>query len=1256
MRREKNRNLNILISALLSLIFIFTPFFACSAGTVKASEDEIQAVRFQSWDNSARMDYTVNVTAGKIYTLSFLWLSTIDHDNQFQINGLKLTTNNNPENGTVAVFPEGRYRYTFTAESDTVTLTAIGENYPQEREFYFADVQISETDENGRPVEDGEVIDCNSDDFSEWTITNPYGYNVWPTLVKKDFFERDDVNAVHIVRDANTGMDCEVTLTAGKTYTFTALWKYNEGENTDIQLTGGAVNDIGSIVIRDEAQGTAVYNENGEISYTFTASAEDMKISVRHNSYTTVDAYFANPEIFESDSYGNPVEGGESVYIEPDYSKWFIWYSAWGFEYLTLKKSFFERPLYALTDLNVGYQLTPEFDPKIYEYNVDVPNSVSALEIEYTLADNAVFNGINGNENFSDTEINEVIISVTNYKGILYEYVINVKRERVKPEITMLDGASVRYNSPTGLRFETKISGLEKLSDEGASFNIGTLIVPTDYLDGIDFTIESLKESGKNYLDIKQNVWAHTPTEQEPYYIMNSVISDIKESNYNRAFSARTYVDVTYADGITERYYGDYSAVRNTRSVYEVAYKALNDTENIINADQKTNLEGYTSAVEAIADEIMYLQWNAASKTMYTVQKYSEDENFVMVVKPTGVNQLMNIAPPRFVSTANGKIVSDLSNMYERSGAEEMSESDWLGPHYINGTWYGGTHGTNSEQGDPTALCDNIKISVNGKSVPAESDLNCYAAALEITWDNFVGSSVKENALLIEHHVLSFDGATWDVETEIEFLQDVTWMSFYGMQSVYGVWAGNVSYNESEPQRIDVSASGGNSYDTSSNDPYCDVMLLRKDNDCLEMYIDNNFGMGDRRYLNGGNGAFTINYNSPKNGKAYFGLVSGNNEIKAGDTEKFCGYYRFYSTDISQEGIYKRSVVNEGDKTRIANAMQKALNGQPVTVGAIGGSITEGSAASSPDKTYAALIKKWWEDSFPDSEITFINAGKGDTTSLMGVGRAEEDLLCYNPDFVIAEFSVNDTDNAVYQQSYEGLVRKILNSDNQPGLLMLMMMNNTGWNCEKYHLPVSLHYNLPVISYQKALWPSVGGRVYDWGTLSPDTIHPNDFGHSITASLVTNYLDDIRLNISELSGDVHEIPSPLNQNNLENAVRYTHDTLNGTFGSFEENDYTFQFSSGWTATGAGDPMTFTAGNAQNIYIIYYQDSSGSGGTADVLFDGETIGSINSDFTGGWNRSEIFEVLNTESAGTHTVKIVPTSADGKSISISGIIIS
>ena len=58
-----------------------------------------------------------------------------------------------------------------------------------------------------------------------------------------------------------------------------------------------------------------------------------------------------------------------------------------------------------------------------------------------------------------------------------------------------------------------------------------------------------------------------------------------------------------------------------------------------------------------------------------------------------------------------------------------------------------------------------------------------------------------------------------------------------------------------------------------------------------------------------------------------------------------------------EEGVsdkmYGRALMSEGNKVRLAHAMKKAKNGEEVTVGVIGGSITQGSLASSQDKCYA---------------------------------------------------------------------------------------------------------------------------------------------------------------------------------------------------------------------------------------------------------------------------------------------------------------
>lgn len=73
----------------------------------------------------------------------------------------------------------------------------------------------------------------------------------------------------------------------------------------------------------------------------------------------------------------------------------------------------------------------------------------------------------------------------------------------------------------------------------------------------------------------------------------------------------------------------------------------------------------------------------------------------------------------------------------------------------------------------------------------------------------------------------------------------------------------------------------------------------------------------------------------------------------------------------------KKGVVNRGNLYRISCAMKKAMDGKPVTVGFLGGSITQGCLSSSPETCYAYLVYKWWCESFPGSRVTYVNAGIG---------------------------------------------------------------------------------------------------------------------------------------------------------------------------------------------------------------------------------------------------------------------------------------
>ena len=54
-----------------------------------------------------------------------------------------------------------------------------------------------------------------------------------------------------------------------------------------------------------------------------------------------------------------------------------------------------------------------------------------------------------------------------------------------------------------------------------------------------------------------------------------------------------------------------------------------------------------------------------------------------------------------------------------------------------------------------------------------------------------------------------------------------------------------------------------------------------------------------------------------------------------------------------------RGVRNRGNLYRIERVMKKAMRGEDITVGFLGGSITQGCLSSSPETCYAYLVYRW---------------------------------------------------------------------------------------------------------------------------------------------------------------------------------------------------------------------------------------------------------------------------------------------------------
>lgn len=182
-------------------------------------------------------------------------------------------------------------------------------------------------------------------------------------------------------------------------------------------------------------------------------------------------------------------------------------------------------------------------------------------------------------------------------------------------KLVMEDGASIRINNPTGLRFKTNIetASLENLDELGIEYSLGTYIVKAEDVLVNDVIDCSLIPDVEVKLDIPANV---TYVDGENT-VFTGTLTDIKANHYDWDFAGIGYVNINYADDTNSVFYAKFDD--NVRSIKTVAYKAFNDfseeqtdeykyeTENgysLFSDSQRENLQIYFNNGELLTPKV----------------------------------------------------------------------------------------------------------------------------------------------------------------------------------------------------------------------------------------------------------------------------------------------------------------------------------------------------------------------------------------------------------------------------------------------------------------------------------------------------------------------------------------------------------------------------------------------------------------------------------------------------------------------------
>ena len=350
--------------------------------------------------------------------------------------------------------------------------------------------------------------------------------------------------------------------------------------------------------------------------------------------------------------------------------------------------------------------------------------------------------------------------------------------------------------------------------------------------------------------------------------------------------------------------------------------------------------------------------------------------------------------------------------------------------------------------------------------------------------------------------------------------------------------------------------------------------------------------------------------------------------------------------------------------TRLKNLMKRAANGESLVIGFLGGSITQGSLSSTPKTCYAYLVYEWWKKSFSNAAFSFVNGGIGGTTSHYGGARAWKDVLCYRPDIVTVDFSVNDDANEFFEETYEGTLRRLLAAPSAPAVVVLNnVFYDTGKNAQNYHNRIADHYGIPHVSIKDTVYPDVESGKIVRADITPDNLHPNDKGHRLVADEICKLLDSIKAEMEEetIAGENIEgkstkteasvlLPAPLTENAYEHSrliqIQDNEAILDGFLvDPIEKKGMLDIFKNGWTAAHTNDKISFEI-ECSCLAVQYRKSVQQPVPKAKAVIDGDEAHAVilDGNFTEDWGDCLYLEpLLHHAEKKVHRIEITVTDA-------------
>ena len=386
-----------------------------------------------------------------------------------------------------------------------------------------------------------------------------------------------------------------------------------------------------------------------------------------------------------------------------------------------------------------------------------------------------------------------------------------------------------------------------------------------------------------------------------------------------------------------------------------------------------------------------------------------------------------------------------------------------------------------------------------------------------------------------------------------------------------------------------------------------------------------------------------------------------------------------YKSDAYKEMI-SHSLMQEGNTIRISNLLKKAANGENITVGFIGGSITQGAGAIPiHEQCYPRIFADEFEKKFAKpGKVELVKAGVGGTPSELGMIRFERDVLRgteKKPELIVIEFAVNDEGDETKGVCYESLVRKALDLPWKPAVVLLFAVFSHDWNLQERLSPVGRAYNLPMVSILDAVSPQFPkmpdeGRIVSKNQFFYDQYHPSNVGHRIMCDSLINllevvskkadadaaddlYSEDGSIDLEKIApaiGKDFEKVELIDKKELD-ALKDKYEITNLEEGSFNREDTDLQrvemdseikpvpeFPYNWSHEEDSGEEPFKISLSCSKLLLVFKDSGlPNHGTAEVYVDGKKVRDANP-LEVGWTHCNPVIIFNEQECKHHDIEI------------------